>query len=69
MTGTYILEIYPETCCVTENCHQANTTLSLDPCPDFMGSVVGQASFLFHMSQHFLPNLEGISVTETSKLR
>ena len=34
-----------------------------------MGSVVGQASFLFHISQHFLPNLEGISVDETSKLR
>mgnify|MGYP001803030953 CR=1 FL=1 len=33
-----------------------------------MGSVVGQASFLFHISQEFLPILEGISV-EKSKLR
>ena len=33
-----------------------------------MVSVVGQASFLFHISQQFLPILEGISV-EKSKLR
>ena len=36
---------------------KARTTLSLDPCPDFM---VGQASFLFHISQQFfLSLLEG----------
>ena len=48
--------------------HEASTTFSLDLCPDFMVSVVGQASFLFHISQQFLPILEGISV-EKSKLR
>ena len=37
--------------CVSE----ASTTLSLDLCPDFIVSVVGQASFLFHISQQFLP--------------
>ena len=47
---------------------QASTTLSLDFCPDFMGNMVGQASFLFHISTQFLPHLEGISVKK-SKLR
>ena len=43
---------------------KVSTTLSLDLCPDFMGSVVGQASFLIHISQQLLPILEGISVTK-----
>ena len=38
---------------------KASTTYSLDLYADFMGSVVGQASFLFHISQQFLPILEG----------
>ena len=42
--------------------YKAGKTLSLDLCP------VWQASFLFHISQQFLPILEGISV-EKSKLR
>ena len=44
--------------------YKANTTLSLNSWE--MG--VGQASFLFHISQQFLPILEGRSV-EKSKLR
>ena len=47
---------------------KASRTLSLYLCPYFMGSVVRQASFLFHISQQFLPILEGTSV-EKSKLR
>ena len=33
--------------------------LSLDLCQDFMGIVMGHASFPFHISQQLLPNLEG----------
>ena len=40
---------------------KASTTLSLDLCPDFMGIVVGQASFLIHIVQNFSAILEGIS--------
>ena len=29
--------------------------MSLDLCPDCIGSVVGQASFLIHISQKYLP--------------
>ena len=36
-------------------------TLSLDLCPALMGIVVGHASFLFHISQQFSPNLKCIS--------
>ena len=39
--------------------NKASTTYSLDLYADFMGSVVGQASFLFHISQELLPILEG----------
>ena len=39
---------------------QACTTLSLDLCADFVGSVVGhQASFLFHISQQIFAYLRG----------
>ena len=48
--------------------NEASTTLSLDLCPEFMRDGEGQASFLFHISQQFLPILEGISL-EKSKLR
>ena len=41
--------------------YKASTTLRLDLFPEFMGDVVGQASFLFHISQQFLPIFEGIS--------
>ena len=44
---------------------KASTTLSLDLCPGFMGCVLGQASFLFHISQQFLLILEGISVEKS----
>ena len=48
---------------------KASTTLSLDLCPEFMRDEGGPgASFLFHISQQFLPILEGISI-EKSKLR
>ena len=40
--------------------YKASTTLSLDLCPEIMSAVVGQALFLFHISQHFLPISEGI---------
>ena len=36
--------------------------MSLDLCPEFMGDVLGQSSFLFQISQQLLPMLEGISV-------
>ena len=39
----------------------ASTTLSLDLSSEFMGSVVGQASFLFHISKQTMPILEGMS--------
>ena len=42
--------------------HKASTTLSLDLCPDFIRDGGGQALFLFHISQQFLPILEGRSV-------
>ena len=53
--------------CVLYNLYRpkASTTLSLDLCPEFMRDGVGQASFLFHISQQFLPILEGISVQKT----
>ena len=41
--------------------------MSLDLYSDFMGSVVGQASFLFHISQQFLPTLEGIMEFKITK--
>ena len=53
---------------LNESCLQASTILSLDLCPEFMRDGVGQASFLFHISQGFLPILEGRSV-EKSKSR
>ena len=37
----------------------ANTTLSLDLCPEFIRDVVGQDLFLFHISKEFLPISEG----------
>ena len=40
----------------------ASTTSSLDLCPDFMGSVVGQATFPFHISQKIQPIIVGIGV-------
>ena len=43
---------------LNESCLQASTILSLDLCPEFMRDGVGQASFLFHISQGFLPILE-----------
>ena len=42
--------------------HKASTILSLVLCPDFMVIVVGQASFLLHISYEILPILKGISV-------
>ena len=36
--------------------------LSLDLCQEFMRDGGGQASFLFHISQQFMPILEGKSV-------
>ena len=36
--------------------------LSLDLCPDFMGDVVGQAQYLLHTSQQFLPISKDFSV-------
>ena len=43
--------------------NKASTTLSLDLCPACTGDVVGQASFLFHISQQALPILEGITIS------
>ena len=34
-----------------KNQNKASTTLGLDLCPDFVKSVLGQASFLFHILQ------------------
>mgnify|MGYP001800061927 CR=1 FL=1 len=43
--------------------NKASTTSSLDLCPACTGDVVGQASFLFHISQQALPILEGITIS------
>ena len=51
-----------ESCCGS-NCggfHVASATLGLDLCPDVIGSVVGHAEFLIHISQQFLPFLASI---------
>ena len=39
--------------------------MSLDPCPDFMEGVVGQALSIIHISQHFLPVLQGTHVVRS----
>ena len=46
----------------------ASTTLSLDLYSELMGSVVGQASFLFHISKQTMHILEGMSL-EKSQFR
>ena len=47
---------------------KASTTSSLDICPDFTESVVGQASYVFHISQKLQPYVVCICV-EWLKLR
>ena len=43
----------------------ASTTLSLDLCSEFMGGVVGQASFLFRISKQTTSILEGMSIEKS----
>ena len=45
----------------------ASTTLSLDLCSEFMGSVVRQALFLFHISKKTMPILEGMSIEKSDR--
>ena len=42
--------------------YKSSANVSLELCPDFMGAVVGRASFPFHNSQKFQLILVGISV-------